>query len=63
MKPTVCEGCDEAGDGGACLRYGKPRVRVKACGKANRGYNRRPFSRKGAENLRKRREEEEEKHV
>lgn len=52
MKHTTCGKCRYLEEGGVCGRYGKKFSSVRCCGVASR-YNRRPFSRGGAENSRK----------
>lgn len=61
MKPATCAKCPHLGDEGQCDRYNKNIGHVRGCGLANKGYNRRPFSRGGAEVLRKWYKEEKEK--
>jgi hypothetical protein len=57
MNRATCEHCEQHADDGECLRYGKPAAKVHACGLANRDFNRRPFSRNGAERRRRQHEE------
>lgn len=53
MKLSKCAKCPHRDDEDTCSRYGKPCVKVAACGHGNKDFNRPPFSRRGAENLRR----------
>lgn len=60
MTARKCDPCPYR-DGEACGRYGKPAAKVKACGFAGTNFNRKPFTRRGAEIMRKWRNNEKER--
>ena len=54
MKLDTCRRCGQLDEEtGVCRRYGRDSKRVFACGLANKKFNVKPFSRRGAENARK----------
>lgn len=60
MTAAKCFGCPHLAPDGGCSRYRKRASSVRACGHGNKDFNRPPFSRRGAENLRRRHKEQKE---
>ena len=61
MTAAKCFGCPHLSTDGECSRYRRRASSVRACGRGCRDFNRPPYSRRGAENMRRWHKEQQEK--